>query len=267
MPDPITTVEQYLSAVWALARPRDSFTRLYRGQSTDWPLLPKLFRPPKDMGMEDPRWTTQLQKAEMSMLRRFKNDSPFLLPSKPDNDWDWLSLGQHYGLATRLTDWTANPLTGLFFAVENPDCPKPVVYVYDAMHAQIVNDEERSNERTDASPFGDMKQTRVLQPTSHSLRVALQAGWHIVHRLHKKKGGGWKVLPLEKMDIHKHRMNTLEISPPRAGKIRAELSNMGVYHATVYGTLESVCRSINQSSGPPSRLRDARAAGNRERPL
>ncbi len=62
-----------------------------------------------------------------------------------------------------------------------------------------------------------------------------------------------KVLPLEKMDLHKNRMKMLEISRNHAGIIRMGLKNMGIDHATVYGTLEWVCRSINESSGIPGR--------------
>jgi hypothetical protein len=101
---PIKKVEGFLQSVWGTEAPDHTHVKPYRGQPQDWPLLPKLFRPPNTV--------EKVKTVELELLHRFKNESPYLLPSKPDNDWGWLSLGQHFRLPTRLLDWTAIPNLG-----------------------------------------------------------------------------------------------------------------------------------------------------------
>jgi hypothetical protein len=103
----------------------DARTVIYRGmKSVDFPLIPKLGRvvPPDSIGSRE--------KNEQEILRLFKERAFQYLDFTPASDWDWLALGQQYGLPTRLLDWTDNPLVACFFAVDEPNDKDSVIYAY-----------------------------------------------------------------------------------------------------------------------------------------
>lgn len=79
----------------------------FRGQGCeDWKLLPSIMRPPNKVDNE------------MILMKRFKQHSFPFLDRIPQVEWEWLFIMQHYGVQTRLLDWSESPLVGLYFALE-----------------------------------------------------------------------------------------------------------------------------------------------------
>ncbi len=94
----------------------------FRGQlSSDWSIKPSLTR--------DLKTADQVRNTEKKVLEFFSSQikeknylDKIFLHEKPNgyqNDWLWISQAQHYGIPTRLLDWTAKPEVALYFAVDN----------------------------------------------------------------------------------------------------------------------------------------------------
>src|SRR5262249_16992886 len=144
---------------------------MYRGQrGGDWPLLPKVHREPFTNFRTIAGGTAK--EYEIKMLETYKKWARPYLHVTPANDWEWLALAQHHGLATRLLDWTLNPFVALFFATEQPsdgECAAVWCYAHQGVSSDGLPD-----------PFSI---TEVVEHESPHLspRIPAQAGRFTVH--------------------------------------------------------------------------------------
>ncbi len=109
---------------------------------------------------------------EKMAFKIFKIQGRPYLDFTPKTDWEWLAVAQHHGLATRLLDWTRNPLISLYFAVRSSPRTDGAVYMYEP--TEVISEDH------DVSPF-ELDRIVTFTPSYLASRIGRQEGDFTVH--------------------------------------------------------------------------------------
>jgi hypothetical protein len=122
----INTFNDYLDII-------DGFSRqpIYRGHSDgkNWHLIHSLARLISSENIDQLETYNDWQGLEDHLIGRFQRAAQPYLENVPQTRLEWIVLGQHYGLPTRLLDWTENPLVALFFALIDEKNTESAVWI------------------------------------------------------------------------------------------------------------------------------------------
>ncbi|NML92374.1 FRG domain-containing protein [Novosphingobium olei] len=213
---------------------RSTFS-IFRGQgSASWPLIPSLYR---HNSAQDPFPESHFEIGEKQLIDAFFARAATQLGQLKRSTLNDLVIAQHFGVPTRLLDWTCDPLIAMYFAVEDEQEVDAALFVLDA----------------DIGPFlvSSIPQTYKgpvlrINPPALDSRVSAQKSVFTIQEF----GSGPIFTPLDQRDFEAYpsgfepRLHKIVIPKAAKGQVLLDLMFMGTDASTVYPGLEGIGRRL-----------------------
>ncbi|MBY8877380.1 FRG domain-containing protein [Streptomyces sp. PLK6-54] len=219
----------------------------FRGHSDfTWGLTPGLHRWPKGAYHE------------RELVRDFAIHSPRFLDHAPASGLGRLAVMQHYGMPTRLLDWTESYLVALWFAVEGPGhggdaalwAMRPAYLNRETLGEHSIPPEGDSRLRDHVLPDPETRIRTVrasrpaaFRPVRTSARIVAQRGTFTVH------GADQRPLDVILEELHGTATKGMQAAKLRIPadsrhEILTELRFAGITDSTVFPELSGISREI-----------------------
>lgn len=201
------------------------------------------------------RYGTDEDRAKaLGLVAEMKRFLEMKLPRPPEADdhLGWMQVAQHYGLPTRLLDWTQNAAVALFFACSNNFDRDGLVVILNPIELnQFVNPKlprilDYDQDAEVIEPFFQLgaklsargKRTIALNPTWNTERIAMQQGCFTLHgsrkfELDRSQASSLLYVPI----LHEHKDALLD-----------ELERVGIGEMFIFPEAEHVCSHLRRKA-------------------
>jgi len=227
--------------------PMDGMGWLYRGQSdADWGIQPKAGRSPHfseskyQRKLNDPD-AKDIPDQDLGRLNNWLNRARGYEERIPNNRFEQLALAQHYGLATRLLDWTSNPLVSMFFACNSNFDKDGAIYCY-LPPGGIVRSEVLTPDQTSF--------VCLYIPPPFDRRIFAQSGLFTCHpppysAIEPGPIEGEEQIELAKLSKMKVNLCRLRIPSETKLMLLRTLNDVGINYARLFPDFEGLSKQVN----------------------
>jgi hypothetical protein len=237
----VSSLSEYLEVFNALfVHPSDIFW--FRGHDdAQWKLCPSALRYSE---------SHTRHKAILS-LAEFRRIQEYRLPKAPGpkETFKWLQLAQHYGLPTRLLDWTQSLTTALYFACQNNRVDGMVLAINPRdlnrvslkdSGIDVLDPEQHADTIQKYLDLGPDKRadglpTVAVRPTWNSDRIIMQQGMFTLHG--------------EQFSLDKNQASALiglPILKEFKAQLRHQLERVGTGEMFIFPEPEHVCNDLKR---------------------